>query len=198
MPTSVDKAVVRSAWLTDDFWDISRSRRLHVLAAVLEDRLRLAVRERLGASYSPFVASMTSRVHDGFGMMVAQVVAESSLIETVRDEIFATAASLQTEPVSQDELDRAKRPLATSLKEAVRTNGYWLNSVLSLSSRHPHQLVWPLTMIDDFAEVTTAEITELAGVYLSEQRRAIGVIRPLLTEEAEVAEEKAATELPIN
>ncbi|MBE0583585.1 MAG: insulinase family protein [Desulfofustis sp.] len=198
MPTSVDKAVVRVAWLTDDFWDIGRSRRLHVLAAVLEDRLRLAVRERLGASYSPYVASMTSRVHDGFGMMVAQVVAESSLIETVRDAISATAASLQTEPVGQDELDRAKRPLATSLKEAVRTNGYWLNSVLSLSSRHPRQLIWPLTMIDDFAEVTTTEITQLAGAYLTEQRQAIGVIRPFLTEEPEVAEEEAAAELPVN
>ncbi len=198
MTTSVDKAVVQSAWLTDDFWDISRSRRLHVLAAILEDRLRLAVRERLGASYSPFVASMTSRAYDGFGMMVAQVVVQSSLIDTVRREIGAAAASLKTEPVGREELDRAKRPLATSLKEAVRTNDYWLHSVLSLSTRHHRQLVWPLTIIDDFAAVTTAEIAELAETYLNRQRQAVGIVRPVVTGEEELAGEAGEAELPVN
>ncbi|MCB2218375.1 MAG: insulinase family protein [Desulfobulbaceae bacterium] len=198
MTSSVDKAVVRSAWLTDDFWDISRSRRLHVLAAVLENRLREAVRERLGASYSPFVASMTSRAYDGFGMMVAQVVVESDLVDTVHTEIAATAASLQTEPVSQEELDRAKRPLATSLRESVRTNDYWLHSVLSLSSRHPRQLDWPLTMIEDFAAVTVDEVSELAEDYLTSQRQAVGIIRPIVTGEEHLAEKQETAELPVN
>lgn len=198
MTTSVDKAVVRSAWLTDDFWDISRSRRLHVLAAILEDRLMQTVRERLGVSYSPFAGSMTSRAYDGFGMMVAQVVVQSSQIDTVRKEIDATAASLKTEPVGQEELDRAKRPLATSLKEAVRTNDYWLHSVLSLSTRHPRQLDWPLTMIEDFAAVTTAEIAELAEAYLDRQRQAVGIVRPVVIEEAAPAEAQEEADLPLN
>ncbi|MCW5199080.1 insulinase family protein, partial [Desulfobulbus sp. F3] len=36
--TATDKALVTMAWPTDDFWDIARTRRLNVLAAVLDDR----------------------------------------------------------------------------------------------------------------------------------------------------------------
>ena len=45
-----DKAMLTVAWPTDDFWDISRTRRLSVLASVLDDRLRMQVREELGAT----------------------------------------------------------------------------------------------------------------------------------------------------
>ncbi len=176
--SDIDKAIIRMAWQTDDFWDINRSRRLHVLADVFEDRLRRAVRERLGASYSPFVFSTTSRVHAGFGMLVAQVVAESSLLPAVQREIEAVAASLRSEPVSEEELQRAKRPMETMLRQSIRSNDYWLRSVLTLSSRHEEQLRWPLTMIDDFGAVTTAEVTELAERYLIPERRATGIVVP--------------------
>ncbi|MDX9896322.1 MAG: insulinase family protein, partial [Desulfofustis sp.] len=176
--TSIDKAVVRTAWLTEDFWDISRSRRLHVLAAVFEDRLRREVRERLGASYSPGVYSYTSRSYEGYGMVVAEVVAESGRVETVGEAIEAVAASLRNAVIDDAELERAKNPLATSLKQSVRSNRYWLHSVLALSSRHPEQLRWPLTMVDDFAAVTGEEVRTLADRYLVPQRRAVGIVKP--------------------
>jgi zinc protease len=152
--TSFDKSVVRMAWLTDDFWDIGRSRRLHVLAAVLEDRLRQVIRESLGASYSPSAYSTTSRIYPGFGLLQIQTIVENASLDSIRQKVAEVAASMVENKVDSEELERAKGPMITSLKEAVRTNRYWLSSVLSLSSRYPQQLHWPLEMIDDYSSVS--------------------------------------------
>ena len=53
LDTKIDKGMVTMAFPTDDFWDIGRTRRLNVLAAVFSERLRKTIREKIGASYSP-------------------------------------------------------------------------------------------------------------------------------------------------
>lgn len=176
--SSIDKAIVRVAWPTEDFWDIGRTRRLHVLAAVMDDRLRKIVREKLGASYSPFVYSAVSKSYPGYGVFAAQVVVESESINLVKEEVLKIAASLVSEPVSQDELERARGPIMTSIKDSVRSNNYWLSSVLSLSSRYPQQLTWPLDILEDFGKISVDDMTHLASTYLRKGRVAIGIVRP--------------------
>ena len=59
----------------------------------------------------------------------------------------------------------------------MRTNGYWLNSVLSLSSRNNDQLLWPVSLIDDFGSISTKEVNDLAQRYITGERRAVGIVR---------------------
>ncbi len=175
--SSISKSVIRLAWLTDDFWDIHRTRRLNILAAVLEDRLRKSIREKLGSSYAPAAYSMTSRVYPGFGMLVVQVVVDNELLDSIKQEVLGVVATLKEQPVDLKELNRAQKPFLTSLKETIRTNGYWLHSVLALSSRYSQQLVWPLQMIDDYRSITVEDINLLAETYLIESRLATGIVR---------------------
>jgi len=175
--SSVDKAVTRLAWKTDDFWDIKRTRKLHVLAEILEDRLRKVVREKLGVSYSPKVYSTSSRVYKGYGMLTVDIVTENGVVSKVYQAVEEVVDSLVTNPVTREELDRAKGPLITSLKDAVRTNEYWLYSVLSLSARYPQQLIWPKTLIEDFASVSPEDIDQLVSMYLTPERLAVGIVR---------------------
>lgn len=175
--SSVDKAMVRYAWLTDDYHDIKRTRRLHVLAATLEDRLRQKIREELGAAYSPSVYSVNSRIYPGYGAIYADLVVEESLVDTVRDALDEIESSFALTPVDNKELRGAQSPILTSLKDGLRTNGYWLHSVLSLSSRNGNQLLWPLTLIDDFGSISSGEINDLAQRYIRSDRRAVGIVR---------------------
>lgn len=179
--TAVEKSMVIAAWLTDDFWDIHRTRRLHLLADILQERIREVIRERLGASYAPSVVNMPSRVFDGYGRMQVQVVVEPGREEEILGEIVGIIDGLRTRPVDDLELERVKGPMLTQLRDAVATNDYWLQSVLAGSVRHPEQLIWPSTMIDDFAGVTPAEMHELIGRYLIKDRMASAVIRPVKT-----------------
>ncbi len=176
--SSTDKAIVLLAWPTDDFWDIHRTRRLHMLAAVFDDRLRKVVREKLGATYSPEVYSSSSRVYPNYGMLAVQMVVEPGKEKQIGDEVRKIAEDLRLNGVTEEELARAKAPMMTSLRDSVRSNHYWLSSVLVQSSEYPQQLDWPKSILSDFEAVTAKELHTLAGKYLVNDRLASAWVVP--------------------
>ncbi len=171
--SAVAKEMMAVGWWTNDFWDIRRTRRLNVLASLVEDRLRQTVREELGATYSPVAYNYASRVDPGYGVLRALITIAPGQAGVVRDAVFAVARDIAEKPVSGEELGRIIAPIQTSIRDLQRTNRYWLESVLALSGRHPDQLIWPLSIVKDFASITPVEILELARQYLQEERSAI-------------------------
>jgi zinc protease len=179
VPTQIDKALVVIAWPTDDFWDISRTRRLNVLSTVFDDRLRLEIREKMGAVYSPAVYNRSSRVAPGYGVLKAILTVDPIQADEVAERVRQVGFTLAAEGVTGDELNRALEPTLTSIKDMMRSNRYWLQSVLSLSSRHPEQLQWPLSIQRDFAGVTVEEINRFASRYLQREKSAELIFRPV-------------------
>lgn len=176
--SSIDKALLTVAWKTSDFWDIARTRRLNVLAAVLDDRLRVKIREELGAAYSPRVSSQPSRAHAGFGLLMGSLTVAPDQAAPLARVIKEVAADLGQKGVSEDELRRALEPTLTSIKDIKRNNRYWMEAVLNLAGRHPQQLQWPLTISEDFAAIKAEELTALAKQYLQEQQAATVIVAP--------------------
>jgi len=176
--SSIDKALLTVAWRTSDYWDIGRTRRLNLLAAVLDDRLRVKIRDELGATYSPQVSSLPSRAHAGFGLLKSSLTVAPDQAQPLAKVIKEVAAALGSKGVTQDELHRALEPTLTSIKDIKRNNRYWLESVLNLSSRHPQQLQWPLTITEGFAGITADELTALAARYLLESQAATVIVTP--------------------
>ena len=176
--TPTDKALVVVAWPTADFWDISRTRRLNVLASVLEDRLRREIREELGATYSPVVYNRSSRVDPGYGVLRAMLTVAPAQAQPLAARIGEAGGRLAAAGVGEEELERILKPTLTSIRDMMRENRYWRDSVLALSSRHPAQLRWPLSIRRDFASITAREISRLAARYLGPDHAARIVIRP--------------------
>ncbi len=177
MPLTEDKGLVQMAWLTDDYWDIKRTRRLHILAAVIDERLRKLIREESGDSYSPAAFSSNSRIYPGYGRMVIEVMTDGKSLDSVVKQIHQVIRSLHEDPVTEAELERSKQPVITSIKDRIKTNDYWLSSVLALSTRHPDQLKWSQTLIDDFNSISIADLSILIDRYMNEERFATGIIR---------------------
>ncbi|HHO47207.1 MAG TPA: insulinase family protein [Desulfobacteraceae bacterium] len=176
--TGIDKAMVVVAWPTDDFWDIERTRRLNILAAILDDRLRLEIREKLGAVYSPAVYSMPSKVAPGYGVIRAMMTGDPAQAEFLAARVKEVAADIAERGVEEEELRRALEPSLTSIKDMLQTNRYWLESVMSLSSRHPEQLEWPLSIRSGFAAITAAEVSAMASMYLRPEQAAVIILEP--------------------
>jgi zinc protease len=176
--TSVDKSLITVAWPTNDFWDIHRTRRLQLLASVFADRSRKVIREKLAASYSPNVSSFNSRTYQNYGYIISQMVVKPGSEDMIIEEILMISNQLQKDGVTPEELAQAKDPLLTALRERTRTNPYWLNSVLSLSSRYPQQLDWSRTIIDDYTSINETELSELAKKYLKNDKAAIAKAKP--------------------
>ncbi|MCP4114946.1 MAG: insulinase family protein [Desulfobacteraceae bacterium] len=177
--TALDKALVQLAFPTDDFWDIRQTRRLNLVASIFSERLRKSVREKLGASYSPYAYNDPSRCYDGYGVLRAVVGVEPDAAPMVMNEIRAIAASLAENGVTQKEVDLARKPILTHIRDAKKANGYWLESVISGSGDHPEKFEWARSMIDDYESITVEEVNALANNYCNNRTGASIVIRPI-------------------
>ncbi|NOX79669.1 MAG: insulinase family protein [Deltaproteobacteria bacterium] len=183
--TQINKALVVVAWPTADFWDISRTRRLNVLAAVFADRLRREIREKMGATYSPVVYNNSSRIARGYGVMRAMLTVAPQRARAIAQKVRGVGARLARKGLGPAELKRAVKPILTSIKDIMRTNRYWLESVLVLSSRHPEQLKWPLSIRRDFASITAPQISALAARYLGKSAAAEIIFQPAVKKKQE-------------
>ena len=72
--------------------------------------------------------------------------------------------------MTEDELKRARQPALTSLRQALRTNSYWLSSVLRRPQEKPAVLDNHRDRIIDTEAITTAELAALAKKYLGATR----------------------------
>ena len=140
--------------------------------------MRRVIREKLGASYSPQVYNVSSRIYKGYGIMQAVLIVDPAQTDILKKEVLQIAQEMWQGQISAEELERAKGPMLTSLKDMVRTNGYWLQSVLALSSRYPEQLEWPKSIIPSFSGFSLKEIEALGSMYLNPKNAAVITIVP--------------------
>jgi zinc protease len=179
LTTRIPKGLVAVVYPTDDMWDISRTRRLSVLAEVFSDRLRERIREKLGAAYSPAAFNRPSRAYAGYGLfkIFIQVAPEEAAL--VQRQVKAISADLIQGGISHDELKRALDPTLTGIKDMMRQNRYWLNTVLVGSRHHPEQMDWCRTIQSDYAAITVDDLTPLAQKYLDNRKAAAITIQPV-------------------
>jgi len=171
--SQIKKAQLVMAFPTDDIWDIGRTRRLNILAEIVSERLRLRIREKLGAAYSPGAYSWPSRTYPDYGLFVIYIPLAPETLSIVTAEVKAIIRDIRQNGVSAEELQRALEPTLTGIKDRLRENGYWLNTVIAGASRHPVQLDWSQTIATDYAGIRKEEIEQLALRYLDLSKLAV-------------------------
>ncbi len=170
VPTEIPKGEVVLYWPTTDGRDIRRARRLNLLAEVFSDRLRLKVREEMGDAYSPGAGSAAGDLYPGYGYIQAAVTIDPPRARQVADMIVRIAGELAEKGVTADELERAKQPVLTSLRESARTNQYWIGNVVARAQEKPEVLDWCRSRYADNEAITVEELSALARSYLGAAR----------------------------
>jgi zinc protease len=178
VPTEIPKGLVTLYWPTTDARDVKLARRLGLLGQILSDRLRVKVREEMGDAYSPQAGSAPSDTYLHYGFILAQIAVDPAQAQKIVDTVLAIAADLQKNGATPDELERAKAPVLTSLKESARTNDYWLNSVVGSCQEFPQRLDWCRTRFSDFESITKAEVDALAAQFLDPARTYRVIVLP--------------------
>ncbi|MEZ4551921.1 MAG: hypothetical protein R2874_16040 [Desulfobacterales bacterium] len=89
VPTVIPKALTL-AFSTNDFRNITENRRLSVLRN-FNDRMRVRIREEMGASYTAYAYNNPSRAYDGYGLLSAVVQADPEDTGTVTAELYRIA-----------------------------------------------------------------------------------------------------------
>ena len=184
--SEIPKGMAVVHWPTTHIYDIKKTRRLSMLSSVLDDRLRVKIREELGDAYSPFAHNLPSTTWTDYGYLFASVTIDPDQAESVTQVIAQIGDDLAAgDTITEDELERAKKPQITQIEEMRRTNRYWLGSVLEASQEYPERLEWSRSFVDDYKNITVDEVNALAKEYLSEKTRVAVVITPKKAEKEE-------------
>ena len=184
--SEIPKGALQLYWPATDGIEAPRQRRLLLLASVLNDRLRVKVREEIGGSYSPRVGSNASDTFPGYGYISASIDVDPAMAPKIAELVIAVADDMARNGVTEEELDRARQPLLTALRESLRTNGYWLNTVLAKAQEKPQVLDWARTRTADVESITRAELSALAKQFFRRDRVSRATVLPAIAR----AEEK--------
>lgn len=176
--TEIPKAIATIYWPTTDMNDIQRTRRLTVLGSILDDRLRIKVREELGDTYSPACYHVANDTFTGYGYMTTMIECKPELSDKLTKLVVEIGDKLANGKITDDEFDRAIKPMLAQLEQMRRDNRYWSMNVLRCSQEHPERLNWARSFVSDFSGIKKDEIEALAKEYLGASRAVIAGIVP--------------------
>ncbi|WP_240310940.1 insulinase family protein [Altererythrobacter sp. ZODW24] len=161
-----DQALLYRIWPTRDDEDLNEVLELELLERVMRLQLTDSLREKLGKAYSPGASSRSSGTYDDYGTFAISAAVDVQEVDATREAIAATVEALRTEPVSQDTLDRARRPVLENYDNALKTNSGWI-SVTDQAQSNPDRRERYLGQRDLLTAITPEAIRITAERYLA-------------------------------
>lgn len=165
--SEIPRAAVRVQWLVHGCSDVHTVRRLEALSDVLENRVMLEIREKLGSTYDPSATVWNGETlrDDGY-LMVALSATPADALKLAR-RMRELAADLAAHGLTEEELEAVRQPILSGNDARLRDNGYWLFHVLQALQEEPGRAEWPRSRENDFRSMTVAELNALAAQYLA-------------------------------
>jgi zinc protease len=106
--------------------------RAQAAASVLEARLRDILRERLGGTYSVGVGYSNTSPVPGYATISVQFGSAPENADALVGAVMAEIDRLRREGPSDSDVRAVKESEKNDLQEALRQNGYWLNSLQAM------------------------------------------------------------------
>ena len=176
--SEIPKGTVLVYWPTDDQFDVRRGRRFAFLFHILDDRLRMKVREATGNTYSPHAGMDSSNTFPGYGFIYAGIDVDPPMAGKISDLVVDLADELRQKGVTDDEFKRVREPGLSAAKESLTANGYWLHGVLEAAQEQPQRLDWARTRMAVIEAITPSELSALAAKYFGRERASRATILP--------------------
>ncbi len=126
-PRIKDQALALIAWPTRDaLGELDLSYDLEIASTVLQRRLFDKFRTELGATYTPEADHQPDLDVPGSGFFYVEAIAPPDKVALFYDTVSAILADLRDQPISEDEFERARKPMLDGQIKAEETNGYWV------------------------------------------------------------------------
>ena len=122
-----NRALLRIYWPAPDGTDVLRTRRLNVLRSIFQRRVIEVIREEEATTYSPGVGRYGVRRFKDYGYIFVTMDIEPENIPAMIAKIHEIADDFQKTNISQDEFDRALKPIVEKLDSSLENNFYWLD-----------------------------------------------------------------------
>ncbi len=165
--SAIPRAAVRVQWLVHGCSDVHTLRRLEALSSVLENRVLLEIREKLGATYDPSATVWNGDTLRDDGYFMLRLSAPPAEALRLARRIRELAAELAQHGLTEEELEGVRQPILSGNDARLRDNSYWLHYVLQALQEEPARLEWPRSREADYRAMTVAELNALASKYLT-------------------------------
>jgi len=175
--TTDKKTLLKIVYPMTDGRDAKVRRSMIFLDDVVDDRMRVEIREKLGAAYSPSVILDAGTAFPGMGSLMIVLTVDPAKADAVLNQVLGAVDALVKNGVKPDDLDRMKKVAATKLDQAMNDPGWWLGR-LDGSWARPEALAELKGVKEAYAAVTAEEVTALARQYLVRKNASTCVIAP--------------------
>lgn len=164
--SSLKQCAIAWYWPVGTVADIREERRCRLLAQVLDDRMRVRVREELGAAYSVAAGFEETRGFPHLNYFVVYTEVPPAHARATMNIIRRETAALVRKGIEPDEFMRAKLPLVRSREDDLRSNAYWGGTVLADAQQYPARLAAARDRSSDTLAITAEELSRLARRHL--------------------------------
>jgi zinc protease len=161
-----DQALLQWTWPTTDDSDHAETLRLGLLARVMRIALTDRLREELGQAYSPSAGASNSRIYRGYGTFTLAASVDIAEVEATRAAVADLVARLRDVPLSDDMIERARRPLLEEYDNALKDLGGWIGLAARAQSEPDRLTRWHAAP-DLIRAITPAELQQTAQRWLA-------------------------------
>ena len=182
-----DQALLRLVWPARDDSDFEESIKLRLLARVLQLELTETIREKLGQAYSPNASASLSHYYKDYGTLSISVSPAVGQVDAARIAIDSMLARLLNGRITQDLIERARKPLLERHENALKGLGGW-TSLAARAQTEPDRIRRYVDYPDTLTAVEAEDITAMAKAYLQPEEAVTFIVLP-----SEKAKAKAAS-----
>ena len=164
-------------------WPVSFSGDARQLAAaelvadVLNDRLRVALREKLGATYTPETVVRRDRFQRDFGYVQSHLSFDPPRAAMLTDMAVEIAGRFAQEGATLEEFSRLREPRLTRARNSLESDRWWLDAVVAYAQSQPGGLAEVRGFLEAHEAVSLADVNQLAGA-LSTGQATVVVVQP--------------------
>lgn len=175
--SNIKKSCIKIIFPAVDRRDTALARQVGFLSGVLNDRLRVALREKLGAAYAPEASTEMSSIYPGDGYISIDVVCAPGSAPEIVKQCLRVAGELAANGPQPAEMLKLKKAALHHLRDAHRTNEYWISSLAHLLRRE-NGLADLLSESMELKNLNAARISALAAQFLDPSRAIIAIVNP--------------------
>src|SRR5262249_31781707 len=125
----------------------------------------------------PDAAANLSETYPGDGWLLVQAMADPEKVDELVEACLKVADDMAGKGLSEDELERQRKPAKADIRDRVRTNGYWLEALSRLHGReHVFEDIRSFTTFVDGIQVK--DLDPLAKEYLKRDRASVAIVAP--------------------
>jgi zinc protease len=104
---------------------------LSALMSLFQIKLVEALREQMGATYSPFSGGSSSRIPSGRYTITVGYQSAPENVDTLTASVFALIEALKRAPPSAADVDKVREQFLRQRETASKTNAYWIGAIAS-------------------------------------------------------------------